>query len=330
MAAHEQRLITTEILSELDHSLRLNCWEKNPSRLARSAACRGPPALSTQAREDHCTVVYTTQERKFILRHGGAYEFDLGRSCISCKPVRGDSASGHSLDTWCEVGRHLPSQYPKGTVRKTLKGDAIQKARDGDHCKWQRDTERKIKHWKKMLRRGRFMLQKGLRNEEHRGGTVLNKLILGDACNKSQYDSVTNGQRSMKWQQSGILNPRYFTQHCFKTVSDIEGKSECRPGTKFMSFSSISDKVGSRRGCLKRAPHVTRKTKHQNTEFLSKSGIYREWPHVIICGLSPGGAHPCIVYKPKPNPYNPGRGRKHRDNKKVNYFSRSKCFWDFS
>ena len=130
--------------------------------------CNGPgeknPALSTQAREDHCTVVYTTQERKFILRHGGAYEFDLGRSCISCKPVRGDSASGHSLDTWCEVGRHLPSQYPKGTVRKTLKGDAIQKARDGDHCKWH--TERKIKHWKKMLRRGRFMLQKGLRKEE--------------------------------------------------------------------------------------------------------------------------------------------------------------------
>ena len=155
---------------------------KNPARFARSAACRGPPALSTQEREDHCTVVYTTQERKFILRHGGAYEFDLGRSCISSKPVRGDSASGHSLDTWCEVGRHLPSQYPKGTVRKTLKSDAIQKARDGDHCKWH--TEKKIKHWKKMLRRGTFMLQKGLRNEEHRGGTVLNKLILGDACNK--------------------------------------------------------------------------------------------------------------------------------------------------
>ena len=59
------------------------------------------------------------------------------------------------------------------------------------------------------------MLQKGLRNEEHRGGTVLNKLILGGAYNKSQYDSMTNGQRSTKWQQRGILNPRYFTQHCF-------------------------------------------------------------------------------------------------------------------
>ena len=114
---------------------------------------------------------------QYTLRHGGNWcESDFGRLCISSKPVRGDSASGHSLDTWCEVGRHLPSQYPKGTVRETLKGDAIQKARDGDHCKWH--TERKIKHWKKMLRRGRFMLQKGLRNEEHRGGTVLNKLIL--------------------------------------------------------------------------------------------------------------------------------------------------------
>ena len=177
-----------------------------------------------------------------------------------------------------------------------------------------------------MLRRGTFMLQKGLRNEEHRGGTVLNKLILGGACNKSQYDSVTNGQRSTKWHQSGILNPRYFTQHCFKTGSDIGGKSECRPGTKFMSFSSISYQIRSRRGCLKYAPHVTRKTKHQNTEFLSKSGICRKWPHLAMCGLAPGGAHPHVVYKPEPDPYNPGRGRKHRDNRKVPQIFRARFF----
>ena len=127
---------------------------------------------------------------------------------------------------------------------------------------------------------------------------------------------MTNGQRSTKWNQRGILNPRYFTQHCFYRGSDIEGISECRPGTKSMSFSSISQQNGSPRGQLKHTPHITRKTKHQNTEFLSKSGICRKWPHLAMCGQAPGGAHPHVVYKLEPDPYNPGRGRKHRNNNK--------------
>ena len=174
-----------------------------------------------------------------------------------------------------------------------------------------------------MIRRTeRTMIQK----KEHRGTALTKLLILFDDAGNEGQDDTTIRQHSKKHQR-GFL-PNIFTQFCsYRGGLDIGGQSECHPGTKFMSFSSISYQNGSPRGLSKHTPHIIRKTKHQKTEFLSKSGICREWPHVVSCGLALEGAHPNIVYKPKRNPYNPGRGRKHRDNKKVNYFSRSKCFW---
>ena len=114
-------------------------------------------------------------------------------------------------------------------------------------------------------------------------------ILFDDAGNEGQ-DDTTIRQHSKKHQR-GFL-PNIFTQFCSYRGGLDGGQSECHPGTKIMSFSSISYQNGSPRGLLKHTPHKTRRTK------TSKYGTpfeIRNLPGMATCNqlrAVPGGCTP--------------------------------------
>ena len=276
---------------------------KNPSRLARRCRLQEPPALSSREIEDTESPEQGASS-KYKLRHGHGKGSNLGWTWN--RPVRSNSASGHSIDTWCEVGKSImPSQYPKFTGRKdhcTWQSKDHYKWQK-DHRNWQRITIRNIKHWKMMSRSKKgAMLPRVSRKNEHKN-TVLNKLLIWQS-RKGKNQCIFHVP--LQSSRDNIKKETLYIPGCSYRAADIISFLGCPLENKIGVISSSVRKIRPLRapGVSRRIEHVPpRKRKNQKS---SKTEFSRLWPHVISCRLAPGGAHPHPEFESEPGPYNPG------------------------